>query len=137
MTAFFDTCIVIALLSPAEKFHSWSSEQLLHFKSEGPILISDVVYAELAAAMPSHNDLDNALDPFGFERTTRNDAALFAAGKAFKVYKDVNKGPKANVLADFFIGALATELDVPLVTSNPKDFKKYFSHLNIVEPPNS
>jgi predicted nucleic acid-binding protein len=148
MTAFFDTCIVISLLNASETFHAWSTEQLLYFKNEGPVLISDIVYSELAAGMSSKSDLDNALQPFGFERATRNDAALFAAGQAFKDYKDRRRKetkPKGtsqaaeptNVLPDFFIGALASELDVPLVTSNPKDFRSYFNSLSIIEPPRS
>jgi predicted nucleic acid-binding protein len=135
MTALFDTCIVISLLNKSEKFHAWSSEQLIHFKNEGPVFISDIVYSELAAAMPSRDALDEALGPFGFERTNRNDSALFAAGQAFKTYKGRKGANKTNVLPDFLIGAMASELDVPLVTSNPKDFRSYFRALQIVEPP--
>lgn len=134
MTAFFDTSAVMALVSPEHVNHSWSLAQFIQRQSSGPVFISDVVYAEFSAGMPDRRAVDTALQRFGFERTGRNDDALFDAGQRYYHYRRANKGPKTNVLADFFIGATARAMAVPLVTANPKDFRAFFSGLLIVHP---
>lgn len=135
MTAFFDTSVVIALVNPAERNHSWSLAELTSRQKEGAAIISDVVYAEVAAGLPSQADLDAIIARFGFQRAERDDRALFNAGQRYKQYRKTKGSElKSNVLADFFIGAAAQALDVPIVTANPKDFRNFFSGLVIVHP---
>lgn len=134
MTAFFDTSAVIALADQGQIHHDWSLEQFTAFQALGPIIISDVVYAEVSVSYASRPAVDAVVAQFGFQRALRDDDALFAAGKRFHLYKDKDKGPKLNVLPDFFIGAAARSLNVPLVTANPKDFRRFFSGLQLVHP---
>jgi predicted nucleic acid-binding protein len=133
MTAFFDTSALVALINGSEPNHSWSLAEFTTLQTRGPIIISDIVYAELSAGMPTQADVDKIIARFGLERATRDDASLFDAGHRFKIYRN-QKGPKTNVLADFFIGAAARSLGIPLVTANPKDFRKYFTGLTIIHP---
>ncbi|MBA3880730.1 MAG: hypothetical protein C0500_13560 [Sphingobium sp.] len=134
MTTFFDTSVVMALADPDHANHAWSLNQFVECQAQGPILINDIVYAEFSAGMENREAVDAVVGRFGFERTLRDDTALFEAGQRYARYKDINKGPKLNVLADFFIGAAAKVLGVPLVTANPKDFRRFFSGLIIVHP---
>lgn len=133
MTAFFDTSAVIALATPAETNHGWALGEFTTRQAAGPIVVSDIVYAEVSAGMSSRADVDEIIRRFGLERTRLDDAALFDAGQRFKLYRKT-KGQKTNVLPDFFIGAAARLLGVPLVTANPKDFRGFFSGLIIVHP---
>ena len=134
MTAFFDTSAVMALADTAHMNHAWSLGEFVQRQVLGPIFISDIVYAEFSAGMASREAVDAVLQRFGFERTRRDDTALFDAGQRYYAYKKANNGPKMNVLPDFFIGATARSLNVPLVTANPKDFRSFFSGLVIVYP---
>ena len=134
MTAFFDTSAVIALADAAQLNHAWTLSEFTTHQAEGPIVINDIVYAELSAGMPDQQAVDEVVARFGLQRASRDDVALFDAGQCFKLYRSARKGPKSNVLPDFFIGATARSLGVPLVTANPKDFRGYFSGLTIVHP---
>jgi predicted nucleic acid-binding protein len=134
MTAFFDTSAVIALANPQEPNHEWSLAEFTTRQVEGPIVINDIVYAEVSVGMADQAAVDAIIQQFGFERAMRDDTALFNAAQRFHKYKKVDGGPKFNVLPDFFIGAIARSLDIPLVTANPKDFRHFFSGLRIVHP---
>jgi predicted nucleic acid-binding protein len=134
MTAFFDTSALIALANPEEPNHAWSRQEFEIRQQAGPVVINDIVYAEISAGYDAQNDVDLVLAKFGFERADCSDEALFNAGQRFKRYKHAGGGPKQNVLPDFFIGAAAQSLGIPLITANPRDFRKFFSGLEIVSP---
>jgi predicted nucleic acid-binding protein len=133
MTAFFDTSAIVALADSEEPRHSWSLREFTTRQALGPIVINDVVYAEISAGMTSRDEVDKLILRFGFERAVRDDSALFSAGQRFKCYK-TGPGNKTNVLPDYFIGATARSLGIPLVTANPKDFRRFFQGLIIVHP---
>jgi predicted nucleic acid-binding protein len=102
-------------------------------KANGPVIISDIVYCEFSIGMATQAHVDAAISNFGLERLRGNDAALFRAGVAYKLYKTRN-GPKTNVLPDFLIGAIAEIAGAPLVTINQKDFVGYFPTVQIISP---
>ena len=133
MTTFLDTCVLISLLNPQENFHRWSVEQFQNCKANGPAIISDIVYCEFSVGMASKAAVDEAVSQFGLDRLRANDAALFRAGLAYKLYKS-RGGNKTNVLPDFLIGALADVAGAPLITTNPKDFTGYFPDLQVIKP---
>jgi predicted nucleic acid-binding protein len=133
MTAFFDTSAVIALIDSSEMNHNWSLAEFTTCQARGPVVISDIVYAELSAGMPNQASVDRVISQFGLQRALPDNASLFDAGQRFKLYRN-RGGRKTNVLPDFFIGAAAKSLGVPLVTTNPKDFRKFFSGLTIIHP---
>jgi predicted nucleic acid-binding protein len=139
MTAFFDTSAVIALYDKDHEFHKWSDSVFQEHKKQGPIIICNVVYAELSIGLKSKNDVDEIVNRYGFQRSNPDDEALFEAGRRYIKYKKDSKAAKAiaargNVLPDFFIGAHAQRLKVPLVTANPTDFRSFFSGLKVVHP---
>jgi predicted nucleic acid-binding protein len=135
MTTLLDTNIVIALLDQNHHFHAWAVENLEALKTDGPAIVSDIVYCEVSVAMESKEQMDEAITSLGLDRITCRDEALFRAGKAFKRYKDENKGPKMGVLPDFIIGALADAEGIPLWTTNSKDYVGYFPNLDLIVPP--
>lgn len=134
MSVFLDTSVAIAILDETDMQHAWSKAEFANWKERGPIIISDIVYSEWSAGMKDKQEIDRAVGILGLERMRFTDNALFDAGKAFLKYKRDNNGPKSNVLSDFLIGALAANLNVPLITTNPKDFKKYFPDICVVCP---
>lgn len=136
MTTFFDTNVLFSVLNDTEVHHIWSVAQLQLCQAQGPIVISDVVYAEFSVGMSTQADADEAVANLALDRFPRSDAALFRAGKAFKAYRDAHRGkPKNRIIADFLIGAAAEVSGSPLVTTNARDFQTFFPSLKIVEPP--
>ena len=59
--------------------------------------------------------------------------ALFMAGKAHASYRK-SGGFKLNVLPDFFIGAQAMDLEVPLLTRDTRRYRSYFPELELIAP---
>lgn len=132
MTAILDTSVLISALQPDHEFHSWSQEQIIVAKLEGPLLICDVAYSEFSVAMKTREETDQALSVLDLERPRASDRALFQAGKAFLAYKR-RGGTKENVLPDYLIGAQAHDLKAKLITTNAKDFS-FFDGLEILHP---
>jgi predicted nucleic acid-binding protein len=135
MTTFLDTNIVIALLDEKHPHHPWSVEELVKRKTEGPAVISDVVYCEVSVGMKDKSEVDEAMNQLGLERIRGRDEALVRAGTAFKQYKEKNNGPKTGVLPDFIIGSIAEVEEAPLMTVNEKDFTGYFPDVELICPP--
>jgi hypothetical protein len=133
MTTFLDTSALLAALKPGEPHHAWSTAQIQARRSEGPLIIADIVYGEFSIGMDSREHTDQALIELALERLASSDDVLFRAGQAFKKYKSQN-GQKTNVLPDFLIGALAAIEGAPLVTTNAKDFVGYFPELVVISP---
>lgn len=138
MTTFLDTSALLSAMNNAEVHHAWSVAQIEARRAEGPIVIADMVYSELAASMASREHTDAAIAEWALERLRGSDDALFMAGQAYKAYRKKKRAPdelpKTNVLPDFLIGALAQVEGAPLVTTNQDDFHKYFPDLEIISP---
>lgn len=134
MTSFVDTNVLISLLDDSHEHHAWCAEQIAEARGDGPIVMTDVVYSEFSVGMGSKADTDEAIKQLAFERHRPSTDALFLAGRAFKKYRELNDGPKLNVLPDFIIGAHAQSEECLLITCNNADFQGYFQHLSIRAP---
>jgi predicted nucleic acid-binding protein len=135
MTTFLDSSILISLIKTTEANHQWALDQFNARKEQGPIIISDVVYSEVSVTFKDVAEVNHVLGELGVERYPGSDDALFGAGRAYKKYKTVNKGPRNSLMPDFFIGAEAMHENAPLMTNNQKDFVKYFPDLELIVPP--
>src|SRR5437588_272086 len=102
MTTFNDTNVLIYLLDSASQHHSWSVTEFKKCREKGPIILSDIVYAEFSIGMADKTATDKAIRELACERLRITDQALFNAGR----YKDKG-GTKGNVLPDFLIAAQA------------------------------
>ncbi len=134
MTTFLDTNIMIYLLDEQAEYHVWSTEQLALCKTNGPAIVSDIVYCEMAVGMASKAEVDEAIERFALERISSTDEVLYRAAVAFRKYKD-NGGPKIIVLPDFLVGAVADVSGASLMTVNGGDFTHYFPDLEVISPP--
>jgi predicted nucleic acid-binding protein len=89
--------------------------------------------AEMSARFPSLAEAQDFADALELVHAVIPKVALFAAGKAFRAYRDAG-GSRENVLLDFFIGAHALILGMPLLTRDPKPFRAYFPTLELITP---
>ena len=128
-----DTNVLLDLVTDDQDWAEWSIEQLEAASLRGPLLINDVVYAELSVRYSRIEDLDAFLDAAGLEIATMPRPALFLAGKVFTQYRK-SGGSRAGVLPDFFIGAHAAVSELPLLTRDVGRYRTYFPSLMLITP---
>lgn len=133
MTTFVDTSVLIPLFEPGSEHHEWCREQLTAAAAGGPVVVSDIVYAEVSVGMPGKEETDKALASFALSRRGYSDEVLFRAGRAFLEYR-ANKGPRESLLPDFLIGALAEIEGEPLLTRDPAKVRTYFPNVALIQP---
>lgn len=133
MTTVVDTNILIDVLQPDAEHHDWSRSALESARLNGPVLVSDAVYSEFSVSMDSVDAANEVLQSLSLVRVRYSDGVLFKAGKAYAAYRK-NKGQKLNVLPDFFIGALASDEEVPVVTRDPGKIRTYFPNVPLITP---
>ena len=130
---FVDTNVLLDVVTDDETFAEWSIAQLESAALQGDLLINDSVYAELSVGYREKERLDAFIEAAGLRHEMIPRDALFLAGKAFSSYRR-SKGTKQNVLPDFFIGAHATVLSVPLLTRDGRRYRTYFPSLELICP---
>lgn len=102
-------------------------------QADGGLLINDVVFAEMSVRFHTLEEAVRFAETLGLVLLAISREALFNAGKAFQAYRWAGGG-KENVLPDFFVGAHALELAVPLLTRDPKVYRTYFPTLELITP---
>jgi predicted nucleic acid-binding protein len=102
----------------------------------GPLLINEVIYAELAVRYERIEDLEIFIENAGLQVAALPREALFLAGKVFTRYRR-SGGSRTGVLPDFFIGAHAAVQDMPLLTRNVGRYRTYFPRVELITPNSS
>ena len=133
MTTFVDTNVLIDVLQPDAEHHVWSKGALEAAKLEGPVIVSDAVFSEFSVAMDSVEATNEVIQALDLVRSGYTDITLFKAGKAYAAYRR-NNGQKLNVLPDFYIGALASYEEAPLMTRDPSKVRTYFPDVVLITP---
>ena len=128
-----DTNILLDLFTKDPVWARWSMNQLDVAAARGPLIINDVVYAELSVRFSDIRALDAALDTAALRLEPTPRAALFLAGRVFQRYRAAG-GPRTGVLPDFFIGAHAAVAGWPLVTRDVRRYRTYFPRLVLITP---
>lgn len=128
-----DTNVLLDLVTDDPNWADWSVAQLEAASLNGPLLINDVVYAELAVRYDRVENLEAFVDEAGLAMAPMPRAALFLAGKVFIQYRR-SGGSRTGVLPDFFIGAHAAVAELPLLTRDVGRYRTYFPSLKLITP---
>jgi predicted nucleic acid-binding protein len=112
---------------------AWSRSQLEVAANRGPLIINDVIYAEVSVRFQAIDVLEAALSALDIHVVPIPRASLFLAGKAFDRYR-VRGGTRTGVLPDFFIGAHAAIGQCALLTRDPSRYRSYFPTLRLIVP---
>ena len=120
-----DTNVLLDLVTDDPKWSDWSIAQLEAASIEGPLLINDVIYAELAVRYERIETLEAFVEEAGLDMRPIPKPALFLAGKVFTQYRKAG-GTRTGVLPDFFIGAHAAVQQLPLLTRDVGRYRSYF-----------
>jgi hypothetical protein len=97
------------------------------------LAINPVIYAEISPDFDDPPALDTALGQVGIEYRDIPREGLFLAGRAHQAYRR-RGGERPGVLPDFFIGAHAAVLGVPMLTRDTRRFKSYFPGIRLITP---
>jgi predicted nucleic acid-binding protein len=130
-----DTNVLLDVLTNDPTWLPWSVSNLRIRANSGPLLINEVIYAEMAGHVSTESELDAAVDELRvrLERTPKS--ALFFAGEIFRRYRRAG-GVRTGVLADFFIGAHAQVIKSPILTRDVRRYRTYFPEVKLITPVN-
>lgn len=128
-----DTNVILDLVGNDPLWANWSQQQLETASLQDSLCINSVIYAELSIAFDKIEDLEGVLKQGEFRVEAIPREALFLAGKTFIRYRK-QRGTKAGVLPDFFIGAHAAVAGWPLLTRDTRRYASYFPTVPLITP---
>ena len=128
-----DSNVLLDVITADRQWSRWSQAALDEWSRRGPVLINPVIYAELAPAYDTIEKLDAAIEAVGLEFHDIPRAALFLASRAHVQYRR-RGGTRRSVLPDFFVGAHAAVLDIPLLARDTHRYLAYFPTLRLATP---
>lgn len=127
-----DSNVLLDLFTEDPRWCDWSETRLADALDGGPTLINPIVYAEISIGFERIEDLERAL-PAELEREALPWEAAFLAGKCFIEYRR-RGGQKRSPLPDFYIGAHAAVTGRALLTRDPRRYRSFFPHLELISP---
>jgi predicted nucleic acid-binding protein len=128
-----DTNILLDVLSDDPNWRAWSVNRLEQQSGQGPLLINDVIYAELSSRFSTEELLDRKVAQLNVSLQRMPKHALFVAGHAYERYRRAG-GTRTGVLPDFFIGAHAKVAKWPLLTRDVRRYRTYFPDVELIAP---
>ena len=133
MRTAIDSCVLVDLFSGDPRYLQSALAALHEAAAQGSLLVSEVVYAELAPVVPDQTRLDEALDRMGISVTPLGRSAAFHAGLIFYRYRHAG-GRRERILADFLVAAHAAEHADRLLTRDRGFYREHFPDLVILDP---
>ncbi len=126
-----DTNVIFDVLHADPVWSEWSQRQLEIF-SDG-LLINPLIYSELCYQANGQEEVEDVINALGLNYEELPRRALFLAAKAFRKYRGQGGG-RTSPLADFFIGAHAEAVGIPLLTRDAARYKTYFPSVALLSP---
>ena len=128
-----DTNVLLDLVTNDPVWADWAVAQLEAASLSGPLMINDIIYAELSVRYERIEDLDAFVEQAQLVLAPLPRAALFLAGKVFTRYRRAG-GSRTGVLPDFLIGAQAAVQNLPVLTRDVGRFRSYFPTVSLIAP---
>jgi len=128
-----DSNVILDIVTEDKRWFTWSSESLAHYSETHALVINPVIYAEVSIGFDRIEEVEAVLSPMLFRRDPIPWEAAFLAGKCFLKYRKKG-GSKLSTLPDFFIGAHAAVLGIPLLTRDASRYRTYFPKLKLIAP---
>lgn len=128
-----DSNVILDVFLNDVKWADWSQAKLEEYSNHTTLYINSIIYSEISIGFKLIEDLESAISQLGCRLLEIPKEALFLAGKAFIRYKK-RGGVKRIPLPDFFIGAQAAVLNLPLLTRDISRYKTYFPTIKLIAP---
>jgi len=133
MTTSIDSNILFDVFLPDPVFEECSRKAIEQSAQSGGLVMAEPVYAELAAWFRSQPALDAMLNELEIAVEPVSLAGAFAAGRAWKKYRDAG-GSRNRIMTDFLIGGHALAHGHQLLSRDRGFYQKYFAGLKINDP---
>jgi hypothetical protein len=157
MISAVDTNVLLDILIPNAQFADRSLSCVATAAQKGPMIISEIVYAELSSQFLNREDVAQFLTETMIQLVVSDEKALWEAGRVWIGYTgkrtsgDVcpscgKKRPpycfhcryplpsKRHIISDFLIGAHAKTFAGCLITRDRGFYRRYFKYLPIIDP---
>jgi predicted nucleic acid-binding protein len=131
MAVLVDTNVLVDIAVRDPQWLSWSRRQLE--EARGRLLINPIIYAEFSVRYARQDQVDAVLPETEFIRENLPWSAAFAAGAAFRKYRD-SGGTRERVLPDFLIGAHAVISGHHILTRDAKGYRSFFPTVPLITP---
>jgi len=133
-----DSSVVVDLLGQDNRAEA-AEDALRRALALGPVVVSDVVVAEVGAALGYGSDLVETLEDAGILFSQTELRSAIRAGEMQRRYKQRVEGESRSALArrsvpDFLIGAHALLQCSALITRDDGFFRDYFKGLRVIVP---
>jgi predicted nucleic acid-binding protein len=128
-----DANVILDVFLDDPEWADWSHFKLNEYSAHTSLYINAIIYSEISIGFERIEELEAANTRAGFQMLEIPREALFLAGKAYLKYKR-RKGVKQTPLPDFFIGAQAAVMDLPLLTRDGSRYRTYFPTVKLLAP---
>jgi predicted nucleic acid-binding protein len=128
-----DSNVILDVVTNDPQWAAWSQLQLERASVAGPLVINDIVYAEVSSRFEFIEDLDAVLADIGIRLEPMPRAGLFLAAKAYLRYR-AGGGTRTGVLSAFFVGAHAAADGLVLLTRDRARYRNYFPAIRMIVP---
>ena len=132
MAIMVDSNVILDMVNQDPQWLDWS-RSALEQHLDGGLLVNAVIYSELCSSANTAADVDALLEAMELALADIPREALFLASKAHLSYRRQG-GTKASPLPDFFIGAHAQVLGIPILTRDQGRYRTYFPHVALICP---
>ncbi|HEY0206800.1 MAG TPA: type II toxin-antitoxin system VapC family toxin, partial [Acetobacteraceae bacterium] len=110
-----DANVLLDVATDDPRWADWSERQFDAAISRGPVIVSDIAYAEFLVGYSRIEDAGAFLAGAGVDVLPVPRPGLFLAGEVHRAYR-ARGGTRTGVLPDFLIGVYAAVAGVPLLT---------------------
>lgn len=132
MAVIVDSNVIFDITTDDPVWANWSDAQITIYQPDG-LLVNPIIYAELCTNARTTDEVDKLLAVLKLELQELSREALFLAAKAFLKYRRQG-GTKTAPLPDFFIGAHARVLGIPILTRDAGRYASYFPGVELICP---
>ena len=132
MPVLVDSNVIFDVTNDDPVWADWSDAQITSLQSDG-LLVNLLIYTELCTQASATAEVDALLASLKLELQELPREALFLAAKAFLKYRRQG-GTKTVPLPDFFIGAHAQTLGIPILTRDAGRYASYFPGVALICP---
>ena len=132
MPVIVDSNVIFDVTNDDPIWADWSDGQITACQPGG-LLINPLIYTELCTDAATTADVDKLLAGLKLKLRELSREALFLTAKAFLKYRRQGS-TKTAPLPDFFIGAHAQVLGVPILTRNAGRYASYFPSVQLICP---